>query len=397
MLQSVATTLTSESGPAVLTSAVEAVDYSRLADTPLARNRVGTLQTVVVGAGALGNEVAKALGLLGVGQVLVVDPDLVELSNLTRSVLFRTPGAVGRNKADTLTEASSGLFPDTRWRSLAVEFADVGFQDLAAADLIFGCVDNDMARLEMAYAASKLERPVCDGGLGGAAASRGRVSWFPGHSGACASCRLRGQTRRELLTQWEAPRHPCWGDAESDQADFLPSTPTMAAIVGSMQVEIGLKRVLAGREESLESFSVDIDLSAPMRLETIAVQRSESCPFHGGLEGILLPASAGATFRELLDSVSKGSSDERAVVVLDWPVCAEANCTDCGHRWQPLRRASAFRRSGLCPICGSRYVEDRSTIRRIDAESAWVDRTPAEIGLPELHLHTVVLERRDAI
>ncbi len=396
MLQSVATTLTSEPGPAVLTPAAEAVDYSRLADTPLARDRVGALQTVVVGAGALGNEAAKALGLLGVGQVLVVDPDLVEPSNLTRSVLFRTPGAVGRNKSDALTEASSGLFPDTRWRSLAAEFADVGFQELAAADLIFGCVDNDMARLEMAYAASKLERPVCDGGLGGAAASRGRVSWFPGYGGACASCRLRGQTRRELLTQWEAPRHPCWGDAESEQTGFLPSTPTMAAIVGSMQVEIGLKRILAGREESAESLSIDIDLAGPMRLETIAVQRSQSCPFHGDAEGVLLPASAGATFREILDSVSNASPDERAVMVLDWPVCTDADCTDCGHHWQPLRRASAFRRSGLCPRCGSRYVEDRSTIRRIDVDSPWVDRTPAEMGLPASHLHTVVLERRDA-
>ena len=396
MLQSVATALTSESGPAVLTPADDAVDYSRLADTPLARDRVGALRTVVVGAGALGNEVAKALGLLGVGQVLVVDPDLVESSNLTRSVLFRTPGAVGRNKADALTQASLGLFPDTRWRSLAVEFADVGFQELAAADLIFGCVDNDMARLEMAYAASKLERPVCDGGLGGSTASRGRVSWFPGRGGACASCRLRGQTRRELLTQWEAPRHPCWGESESEQTDFLPSTPTMAAIVGSMQVEIGLKRVLSGEEDPAESFSVDIDLSASMRLETIAVHRSPSCPFHGGLEGVLLPASEGATFREILGSLSRESPEDRAVVVLDWPVCTEADCTDCGHQWQPLRRALAFRRSGLCPRCGSRYVQDRSTIRRIDVDSPWVDRTPVEVGLPESHLHTVVLERKDS-
>ncbi len=44
---------------------------------------------MVAGAGALGNEVVKNLALLGVGTILLVDLDLVEPSNLSRSVLFR--------------------------------------------------------------------------------------------------------------------------------------------------------------------------------------------------------------------------------------------------------------------------------------------------------------------
>ena len=50
----------------------------------LARSRF-----LVVGAGALGNEVLKNLALLGVGYIHVVDFDRIEESNLTRSVLFR--------------------------------------------------------------------------------------------------------------------------------------------------------------------------------------------------------------------------------------------------------------------------------------------------------------------
>ena len=44
---------------------------------------------MVVGCGALGNEVLKNLTLFGVGHLTVVDFDTVEPSNLTRSVLFR--------------------------------------------------------------------------------------------------------------------------------------------------------------------------------------------------------------------------------------------------------------------------------------------------------------------
>jgi len=60
--------------------------YSRLRMIPwwdqelLSRSKV-----VVVGAGALGNEILKNLALLGIGGILIVDVDQVETSNLSRS------------------------------------------------------------------------------------------------------------------------------------------------------------------------------------------------------------------------------------------------------------------------------------------------------------------------
>ena len=46
-------------------------------------------RVLVIGAGALGNEVVKNLALLGVGNLVIADMDTIELSNLSRSVLFR--------------------------------------------------------------------------------------------------------------------------------------------------------------------------------------------------------------------------------------------------------------------------------------------------------------------
>jgi glutamyl-tRNA reductase len=46
--------------------------------------------TVLVGgAGALGNEVIKNLALLGIGRLIILDRDTIEVSNLSRTVLFR--------------------------------------------------------------------------------------------------------------------------------------------------------------------------------------------------------------------------------------------------------------------------------------------------------------------
>ena len=54
---------------------------------------VKNAKVMVVGAGALGNEVLKNLALFGVGNIYIVDFDTIEYSNLTRSVLFREDDA----------------------------------------------------------------------------------------------------------------------------------------------------------------------------------------------------------------------------------------------------------------------------------------------------------------
>ncbi len=53
------------------------------------QEKLAAAKVLVVGAGALGNEVIKNLALLGVGTTYVIDLDEVEPSNLSRSVLFR--------------------------------------------------------------------------------------------------------------------------------------------------------------------------------------------------------------------------------------------------------------------------------------------------------------------
>jgi tRNA A37 threonylcarbamoyladenosine dehydratase len=53
------------------------------------QNKLANAKALVVGAGALGNEIVKNLALLGFGHVLILDMDRVENSNLSRSVLYR--------------------------------------------------------------------------------------------------------------------------------------------------------------------------------------------------------------------------------------------------------------------------------------------------------------------
>ena len=79
------------------------------------QEKLASARILVVGAGALGNEVLKNLALLGVGVVYVVDFDEIEESNLTRSVLFRQRDR-GRPKAVAAAESLADINPDTKVR-----------------------------------------------------------------------------------------------------------------------------------------------------------------------------------------------------------------------------------------------------------------------------------------
>ena len=83
--------------------------------------RVRAARVLVVGAGALGNEVLKNLALLNVQQLIIMDFDRVEASNLTRSILFRQADAdAGRYKAEVAAERLLEINPDLKILTLLV-------------------------------------------------------------------------------------------------------------------------------------------------------------------------------------------------------------------------------------------------------------------------------------
>jgi len=376
-------------------SIVGLTEYSRLERTKFPRSWLRGLSALVVGAGALGNEVVKALGLLGIGRMTVVDPDTVEASNLTRSVFFRVPEAIGRSKALAITEAARRLFPDTQSTGIDSEIADVGFQDVAQVDIIFSCVDTDLARLEIAFIATRLNRAVCDAGLDGYDSSQGRVTYFPGAGSACYCCLLSDQRRRDLLTLGESSVRSCWPSLDPSDDQSYSSTPTMAALVGALQADFGLRRLLDPPDTRAGASAVEVSLDPVPRLGVLRVHRSKTCPFHEKrIHAVAAPKPAArTTVAELLDSANEGGSCP-AALVLDWPICARARCGRCGLIWEPLRRLTWFRRFGVCPRCGHRGLVGEEVIRAVARDSPWAECTLSGLGLPERHLHTIRLGGR---
>src|SRR5262249_53182071 len=211
-----------------------------------------------------------------------VDPDRIEPSNLSRSVFFRSADC-GRFKAATVRGSLMSAFPQTQWESHDCEIADVGYGQLAGASLLLTCPDSDLARIEAAWLALCLDIPMVDGGLGGPDYWQGRVSFFPGVHGACFCCKLTPRRRRELLSLSLAPGHSC---GKSSGTTPLPSTPTMASIIGAMQVDFGLQCLLElrnGNENNgipRHSRTIEVSLGSTPALRQFVTPLNEGCPFH---------------------------------------------------------------------------------------------------------------------
>ena len=363
------------------------VAYDRLELTAYTRRAVTKLLVAVVGCGALGSEVGRLLGLLGLGSVLLIDPDLVEATNLIHSPYLRSANSCGRPKAEVLAENLAQHFPDTSFSALCCEIADTGFQRLQNCSLLFSCTDSVLARVETCYTAYRLQLPVIDSGLKGRAFWSGRVAWLPGGRAACYLCQLGEARRAELLSLSLAASRSCCADLEENR--ILPSTPTMASIVAGMQVDLGLR--LTTTDSGIGGAAWELSLPLPATdWRSFTIPRSADCPWHDAdpaLHLVQLPIDV--PLNESLAQYENGSNRRSSILELDWPICVKARCSDCRHLWSPMLRLATLRRGGACPICGGSRLDSIETLSAVAPGDPYARLTPLELALPRDHLFTL--------
>lgn len=220
---------------------------------------------LVVGAGALGNEVVKNLVMAGFRDITVVDMDYIILSNLSRCIFFRDSDIRSVSKAQILAERASELDPDCRMR------AEVGYiQDYREKDydIAFGCLDNISARLHVNAHSYHDGKPYIDGATEGL---RGKVQVvLPG--GPCLEC-LMNRTHAQIMEQ----RYTCSGNLA--YVPKVPSEITTTSVIGAIQVREAMK-IASGREDICIRNVCYYD-GITGETEILEIQTREDCPNHG--------------------------------------------------------------------------------------------------------------------
>ena len=199
------------------------------------KDKVKNARVLVAGAGALGNEVVKNLALFGIGHIYVCDFDQIEISNLTRSILFREEDAYNHAyKAEIVAKRAKEINPQIEVTPIVGNlFSEVGFGLYKAVDVIIGCLDSRIARYQLNRLSLRAGKTWIDGSIENLT---GVVKVYtPGVS--CYECGLSREEFNNIML-----RTGC-ADVVRTQtsAGRVATTPISASIIGAMQVQEAMK------------------------------------------------------------------------------------------------------------------------------------------------------------
>ena len=334
--------------------------------------RLAQARILVVGAGALGNEVLKNLALVGAGNVVVVDMDRIELSNLSRSVLFRETDQ-GRYKAEAAVATVRALYPQVNAEAIVGNvMADVGLGWFRWAQVIIGALDNREARVFVNSACATVGRPWIDGGI---EVLQGIVRGFATPDTACYECTM-GKVDWELLNQ----RRSCSLLARrAAQSRGTPTTPTTASVVGALQAQEAIK-LLHGLDPLLGR-GVVFD-GARNDWYAVSYPIAKDCGWHEGALRVVAEPELDSD-DPLAAVLDRAARELGAVDALDFSrdVVDEVECPACGLRrgvHAPLDRVTEDQ--AICRGCGAECVPRlRHSATPGDAV---LQRSARETGLP---------------
>ncbi|KAE8257681.1 hypothetical protein A4X13_0g2196 [Tilletia indica] len=131
--------------------------------------RLKNAHVLVVGAGGLGCPSITFLAAAGVGHITVIDPDIVEVSNLARQFLHTDEGAQqGKSKAQSIAEAVARINPHVQVHPIFESFSASNALELVShADIVLDCTDNPLTRYLISDAAVLAGKPVVSGAAQG--------------------------------------------------------------------------------------------------------------------------------------------------------------------------------------------------------------------------------------
>ena len=230
---------------------------------------------LIIGAGGLGSPAALYLAAAGVGQLVLVDHDTVDLTNLQRQIAH-TAERVGQPKVASAQVAVHAINPGVQVRALALR-ADAALLDTEAAraDVVLDCTDNFAIRQAINAACVAHRTPLVEG----------------------SAIRFSGQVSAFNLAQPESACYACLFPPEQEVEDVVCATmgvfAPLVGLIGSLQAAEALK-LLLGLPSRLQSHLLLVDGLA-MRFDEIGVQRDSHCTVCGKPHDLPSPTRASAT------------------------------------------------------------------------------------------------------
>jgi adenylyltransferase/sulfurtransferase len=206
---------------------------------------------LIAGAGGLGSPIATYLALAGVGRIVIVDNDAVEVSNLNRQTLHWSSD-VGRKKTTSAEEKTRAMNPYVEVETISCTIEESNVAGIVGdADLIVDALDNYLARYLLNRVAVKRHIPFFHGAVRG---FHGQVMTIIPHQTACLRCVF--------------PHSP--------PAETFPIIGVTPGVIGSIQATEVIKYITGQGELLTNKLLLWDGLSGETNV--LHVKRNPSCP-----------------------------------------------------------------------------------------------------------------------
>ena len=228
-------------------------------------------RVLVVGAGALGNEVVKDLVLSGVRHITLVDMDRVVRSNLNRCVFFTPEDArESRLKVEAVANGAKALSEDAEIKTAAERIEDLGEGIFEGMDVVLGCLDNLATRVHVNANTYWIRTPYVDGGTMGL---MGKVHVVVPPETSCVECTLNA-SHYKIIEQ----RYSCTGEDMTFVEPKLAAEVTTTALVAAVQTREAMK-IINGRRDLVLSNLFYYDGNRNVS-DVLEVEINPHCPNH---------------------------------------------------------------------------------------------------------------------
>ncbi|MGF1546448.1 MAG: ThiF family adenylyltransferase [Thiotrichales bacterium] len=190
------------------------------------QTRFAAARVLIMGLGGLGSPVAMYLAAAGIGELILVDFDRVDLTNLQRQIVHGTPD-IGRPKVASAAATLIRINPEVRITGIDRRLIPEELRDAVAhADVVVDCTDNFEIRFAINQACVETRTPLVSG----------------------AVIRMEGQLGVFDPRQDDSPCYQCLykpGGVEQETCSQNGVLAPVVGIIGSLQAAETLK-LLAG-------------------------------------------------------------------------------------------------------------------------------------------------------
>lgn len=195
---------------------------------------------LIIGLGGLGSPIAMYLAAAGVGHLILVDFDVVELSNLQRQIIHQTAD-LGRLKVDSARDTLLAINPELTVTCIAERLDNVALaEQVSRANVVLDGSDNFATRFAVNQACVSHKVPLVSG----------------------AAIRMEGQVAVFMNNRPDSPCYHCLYKVEGEEETRCSETGVLApvvGIIGSLQATEAIK-ILVGIEENLTGWVLIMDV-----------------------------------------------------------------------------------------------------------------------------------------